>query len=262
MRAHLRLMRRFLIQALVRETHYRAHFVATLTVGLAELLVGLLPVWFLYGHADEVNGWTGAEVVALVGAYQITTGLLATFVAPNLTRMTAYLTKGELDLVLIRPVSAQFYLTFRWIRLAELGKAATGLIALCSGLAAAGVRPGPIEVVQAILLGCCGLVLLTCAWSALVYLAFWTQGAGPITVVFDAFMEAGRYPLAYYPAAARAFLTFAFPVGFATSFPIEALTDGVGWLPVLGGVAMCVAAVAALRLYWRLGVRGYSSASS
>ena len=117
---HLRLWRRFLTQAAVRETHYRAHFVTTLLVGLVQLGLGIVPILLLFGFTQEMHGWSRAEVITLVGAYQIITGLMAAFVAPNLDRMTAYITEGELDAVLLRPVSSQFYLTLRWINVAEL----------------------------------------------------------------------------------------------------------------------------------------------
>ena len=77
---HLRLWRRFLTQAMVRETHYRAHFITTLLVGLVQLGLGIVPILLLFGFTKEVHGWSRAEVITLAGAYQIITGLMAAFV--------------------------------------------------------------------------------------------------------------------------------------------------------------------------------------
>lgn len=261
-RLHARVSRRFLLQAVVRETHYRVHFLTTVVVGLVELVLALLPILLLFSYADEVNGWSQAEVIALVGLFQITMGILSTVVAPNLNRMTDYITEGELDVVLIRPVSAQFYLTFRWIRPAELGKVLTGLAILVAGLVRADATPGPVEVLQAALLLACGLTLLTCVWSALVYLAFWLQSVAPISFVFDSVLRAGQYPLSFFPSSVRAFLTFAFPVAFATTFPVQALSGELAWSWVLGGIGLSVLAVVLVHAYWRFGLRFYSSASS
>lgn len=259
---HARVARRFALQAVVRETHYRVHFLTTIGVGLVELVLTLLPVIVLYSYTESMNGWSQAEVLAVVGLFQMLTGILATFVAPNLTRMSQYITKGELDGVLIRPVNSQFYLTFRWLRPAELGKVLTGLAILIVGVVRAGASPGPTAIAQATLLLFCGLALLTAFWSALVYLAFWIQAVGPISIVFDSFLRAGQYPLSFFPVGVRAFLTFAFPVGFATTFPVQALTGHLGWSRVLAGLGMSAVAVLLLRMYWRFGLRFYSSASS
>ncbi|MEU4196447.1 ABC-2 family transporter protein [Kribbella sp. NPDC026611] len=262
MMVHLRLWRRFVLQAVVRETHYRAHFLTTLVVGLVQLGVGIVPTLLLFGFTQEVHGWTRAEVIALVGVFQIVTGLLATFIAPNLNRMTAYLTEGELDVVLLRPVSSQFYLTLRWVNVAELSNVASGIVVLVLGLAQSGVTPSVPEVLQAVVLVVCGLVLLTAVWSAMAFLAFWLQSVNPISGVFLGLVEAGRYPLAFFPVAVRTFLTFAFPVAFATTFPVRALSGDLGWGPVGLGVGLAVLGFGLARLLWRRGLLTYASASS
>lgn len=259
---HARLWRRFLVQAFVRDTHYRMHFFSTVIVGVVQLVSALVPIWLLFGYTDSVRGWDRSAVVALMGLYQVVTGLLAAFLAPNLSRMTSYISKGELDIVLVRPVSAQFYVTFRWIDLAELGNVMTGIIILGIGLSHSDGRVGPVEAVQAAVLTGSGLVLLGCAWSALALLAFWMQSVEPIAGLFTAALETGKYPTAFFPAGVRAVLIFGFPVAFATTFPTEALTGGIGWLPVAGGVLLGGVAVAAVRRIWRAGMRTYASASS
>jgi ABC-2 type transport system permease protein len=259
---HLRLWRRFLLQAVVRETHYRAHFATMLLVGLVQLGLGIVPILLLFGFTQEVHGWSRAEVITLVGAYQIITGLMAAFVAPNLQRMTAYITEGELDGVLLRPVSSQFYLTLRWINVAELSNVASGVVVLVLGLLQADVVPALSQIVQALVLVACGLVLLTSVWSAMSFLAFWLQSVDSIGVIYLNLIEAGRYPLVFFPVAVRAFLTFAFPVAFASTYPVQALSGDLGWTPVGGGLALAAVAVTLVRLLWRRGLRTYSSASS
>lgn len=259
---HLRLFRRFVVQAAVRETHYRANFLATLAVGFVQLGLGLVPVLLIFSYTDEVRGWSRFETLALVGLYQVVTGLIATVVQPNMWRMQEYIVRGNLDGILLRPVSGQFLTMFRWINLAELGNVATGLGLFSIGLLLADTAPGAGQVVQAVLLLGSGLVLVSCAWAALSYLAFWTQQTSGTNMLVPGIMEAGRYPLAFFPAAARAFLIFAVPMGFATTFPVRALVGGISWWWVALGIGSCVVAVALLRVYWRLAVRSYASASS
>ncbi|TCO51918.1 ABC-2 type transport system permease protein [Kribbella antiqua] len=259
---HLRLWRRFLLQAVVRETHYRAHFATTLLVGLVQLGLGIVPILLLFGFTQEVHGWSRAEVITLVGAYQIITGLMAAFVAPNLQRMTEYIAEGELDGVLLRPVSSQLYLTLRWINVAELSNVASGIAVLVIGLVQSGASPNVPQLLQAFVLAVCGLALLSTVWSAMSFLAFWLQSVNPIGFIYLNLVEAGRYPLVFFPVPVRAFLTFAFPVAFATTYPVQALAGDLGWTPVAGGIALSVVAVTLVRMLWRRGLRSYASASS
>lgn len=56
---HLRLWRRFFAQAVVRETHYRAHFLTTLLVGLVQLGLGIVPTLLLFGSPRRYTGGRG-----------------------------------------------------------------------------------------------------------------------------------------------------------------------------------------------------------
>jgi ABC-2 type transport system permease protein len=262
LRRHGRLWRRFALQAVVRETHYRAHFIATITVGVVQLVLSLIPVLLLYSFTDDINGWSRGEVIALGGLWQVAFALLAVAIETNMSRISTYVRQGDLDLILIRPVSAQFYVTFRWLQPGEIFNALTGLAVVIIGLGRAGVAPSAAGITQAVVLVICGLVLLTCVWSAAVYIVFWLTTVDPVPMLVRDVMQSGKYPLGFYPTAIRLFLAFVFPIGFATTFPVEALVGRGGWGIVLAGVVLSAVALWLLRAWWRFAVRFYSSASS
>ena len=259
---HARLWRGFLSLALVREAQFRAHLVATVSVGVIQIAISLIPVLLLFSFTKEVKGWTQADVIVLVGIHQLMVGLLAMFIAPNVTRMTEYITHGDLDLLLIRPVNTQFYVMTRWMQPAEFFNVLTGLLLVAFGIVRAGVTPEAIDLLKGIILLGAGFVLLTCAWSALAFCAFWMSSVASITFFFYDTLEAGRYPVVFFPAAIRALLTFVIPLAFATTFPAQAITGGISWWIVLGALAFCVIALVLVRMFWRYAVRFYSSASS
>lgn len=231
-------------------------------VGMMQLLLSLIPVLLLYSYTDDVNGWSQGEVIALGGIYQISVAMLWLAVETNMERMSTYIRQGDLDLILVRPISAQFYVTLRWIKPAEVFMILSGLAVAAIGLSESGAAPSAVAILQASLLILCGVALLTCAWSATVFTAFWFTTVAPISMVFADLLQSGKFPLAYYPTAIRVFLAFVFPIGFASTFPVEALTGRGGWGLVLAGTVLSVVAIVLLRLYWRFAVRFYSSASS
>lgn len=262
LRRHGRLWRRFAVQAIVRETHYRASFIATITVGVIQLVLSLVPVLLLYSFTEEVNGWSQGDVIALSGMYQMSFAMLAMLVQTNMGRMSSYIRHGDLDLILIRPVSGQFYVMLRWLKPAEIFNVLIGVAVVVIGLSRSGNVPSLAQIGQAVLLFGCGMVLLTCFWSAAVFVAFWFTSVGPLPVVVRDVMEVGQFPLAFYPTAIRVVFGFIVPVGFATTFPVEALLGRTGWDVVIVGVALSVVALVLLRAWWRFAVRCYSSASS
>jgi len=112
---HARIWRRFLIIALAREAQFRANAISTIIVGTAHIVVSLIPIVLLFEFTSDVKGWSRPEVIALSGLFQIVTGLMDTFITANMSRFTGLVANGELDPVLLRPMSSQFYTTFRWI---------------------------------------------------------------------------------------------------------------------------------------------------
>lgn len=262
LRRHLRIWRRFVSQAIVRETHYRASAITTTLVGLFQLVIALVPIFLLYSFTDDINGWSRGDVIALGGIYQATVAMLWFGIEPNMGRLSDAIREGELDLILIRPVSGLFYVMLRWIKPAEVFMILAGLGVAGVGLAQGGSRPDAAGLFQAALLMGCGLVLISCAWTAIVMTAFWFTSTSPAAMVVSDLIFTGRYPLNFYPTAIRFFLSFIFPIGFAATFPVEALTGRGSWGIVFTGAALSVLALALLRAWWRLGVRSYSSASS
>jgi ABC-2 type transport system permease protein len=101
-----------------------------------------------------------------------------------------------------------------------------------------------------------------CAWSALVYIVFWTISVSSIAQLFDDLWSAGGYPVVFFPAPIRIVLTFIFPVAFATTMPVNVLTGrGEWWQPPLA-LGATVLALALIRFWWKYAIRSYASASS
>jgi ABC-2 type transport system permease protein len=259
---HVAVWRQAFSQSLSRELQFRSQAMATIVVGLLSLGISLLPVLLLFTFTKEVHGWKAGQAIALVGVFQVMQSAIAAFITPNLTRMHDYVTRGDLDQVLVRPVSSQLYVTARWFSPAELIGVGSGLVVVIVGLAKAGVAPSPLDALLGLVWLGIGLVLLTCLWSNLAYLEFWFQAANPVGDLMYDLLGAGRYPVAFFPRAAQVVLTVVVPVGVATTVPVRALTGAfdIAWLPV--GIAGVAAALVVTRLHWTASLRKYSSASS
>lgn len=259
---HARLWRACFALALVRETQFRVNILTTVVIGLVQIAIGLIPILLLYSYTGEVRGWSQADVIVLLGLHGTLTGLLAMFVGRNMWAMTDYVTKGELDLLLIRPVNTQFHITTRWIRPDQAFNVIAGLVVAGVGFARGDAAPGAGGFFQATIVFLAGFVLIACVWSALSYMAFWTHSVSTVIMFFQDVMQAGRYPVTFYPGMMRAIFTAIVPLAFATTFPAQAVTEGVSWWVAPAAVGFAAFAVVLLRLLWSHAIRRYSSASS
>lgn len=262
-RRHARLWRAFVAISLVREVQFRANALATLLIGVTQLIVSLVPILLLFSFAGEVNGWSRADVLVVAGFQQAMAGLLAAFIAPNMQRMTNYVAGGNLDILLIRPMNAHWLSATRWVRPAELFSVLSGLGLVVIGLIQRGMMPSLLGIGQALVLFVAGFVLLACAWSVVATCAFWTSSMSAGSMVFGDLMQAGRYPVTFFPRALQIFLVALVPWAFATTFPAQALTHGLShWWIVPIAIGFAGLAVVGCHAFWNVAIRRYASASS
>ena len=259
---YLRLWRQFIITAFMREAEYRLNFVIGVGEGLAQLALAVISFLLLYRFTDQVAGWTQAEVLMLVGVYRIVEGLINLQIAPNMQAVSGYIRRGEMDFILLRPVSSQFLVSLRTLALPEGVNVLIGLLLLLYAGGVAGVRWSAAGVLAAMAFGLCGLLTLYALWLFMVTFAFWLVQIGNLDLFFYSLFETARYPVTFFKDVLRALLTFVFPVAFATTFPTQALRGqaDLRLLPV--GIALAAALLVGSHMFWNYAVRHYSSASS
>lgn len=259
---YLRLWRRFAAIAVARETEYRANFLVGVAEGIVQVALAVLTFLLLYRFTNNVAGWSQAQALVLVGVYRLADGLIGLQIAPNMFAISGYIRRGEMDFLLMRPVSSQFLASARNLSLPEAVNAAIGLGLVIYAGNHAGIRWNAIGIAEAAVFGACGLAVLYALWFFIVTLSFWLVQVDSIDTLFYSLFETARYPVSFFKGVLRTILTFAVPVAFATTFPVQALSGqaDVRLLPV--GLALAAVALIATHLFWNYAVRHYSSASS
>lgn len=261
-RYRLRILAAIARQAFERDLQFRAQAWTTLAVGVVEVAVSVVPALLIFNTTTEVRGWQLGEVLMVTGLAQLLNAFLAAVVSPNQSKMSDYIREGGLDLILIRPAPAQWLAAFRWFEPAELLGAVSGAAVLIIGMIQAGLHPTPTGVLLAIVWFAVGCLAISLVWMNLGYLAFWLTASDQVRAFLDTLLSAGRYPLAFYPAAVKVLFLAAVPIGLATTVPAQALRGVVNVSGLLLAVAIIAVLAALTRLHWLAGLRSYGSASS
>lgn len=259
---YLRLLRRYWQLAIARETQYRANFFTLGVVGIIETIVTIIPMLLLFSFTDVLDGWTRGETIALVGLFRTALALQGLMADGGLSQFSGDVNEGKLDLLLIRPVNAQFLVTFRIVSLHQLINVTIGLLVFGLGMSQSNITPGWQAVLQTIVIFICGLALLTMVVSAGVYIAFRATTVEQINWAVMDVAQMGQYPISFYPSAVRFVLTAIVPVAFVTTVPMDALRGITGWDTVLLTIVFTALAIRLLRWWWNNSVRHYASASS
>ena len=211
MRRMLKLMGGIFRIALQRELAHRSNMLFTALVNTVGLAVGVGALALVFAQVETLAGWHFAEALALLGAFRLVSGLLETFVDPNLNEFNMRLTRGELDEVLLQPVPSLVLATLGTCSPWGLVNVGFGAALLGVGALQAGARLTLTGAVACLLLLAAGTVVAYAARVMLAAVAFWSTGS-EANMLYFAFWQLGRYPVDIYKRPVRFLLTYLVPV--------------------------------------------------
>jgi ABC-2 type transport system permease protein len=240
------------------EMQYRANFFASLVGTVFWLSMAVLTVALFYSHTGRLGDWTFWETVVLLGVFNALVGVVEGVLRPGIGSLADEVRQGKFDLVLMRPVDAQIYMTFRELDLWRFADIVLGLGLSGYALWKLG-RPVETGQVAAFLVTFVSAVaVLYSVWLALMCLAFWLVAVENLPTLFDAVFEAARYPASAYPSALRIVFVYILPVAWTTTIPASALTGRLSFAGSLESIAVAVLALALSRGVWRVALRRYA----
>jgi ABC-2 type transport system permease protein len=244
--------------SVMRSLTFRTNLVFELLLSCSATATGVLTLTVVYANIDSLAGWSRDETLILLGCFQILSGLIATFVEPNLLWFNNRVQQGTLDDLLLKPAPALYLTTLAEHAPLGLFNVVLGAITIGFGtrfdLAIAHVAAASVAFACAAV-----IVWALRTWIALV--TFWAP-AMTLDVAFEATWQFGRYPTGIYGQPLRALLTFVIPVGTVTTIPAATLAHGAdpGQMAAIAGVAVTFALLTSL--IWKRAIRRYRSATS
>jgi ABC-2 type transport system permease protein len=259
---YLRLLFIFFRVGVLGELSYRANFFAHLLESILELGTALAALAIVFSHTATLGGWRPDEIVALVGVYFLVSGAIRMIIQPSMERLIEAVHEGTLDFTLTKPEDAQLLVSIQRIEIWNITDVVLGFGVLAVALVRLGTTVGAWEAAAFTASLLAGGVIIYSFWLMLATLSFWFVRVENMLEIFSSMYEAGRWPVSFYPRWLRFMLTFLIPVAFATTVPAQALAGRITWKTLAAAYGLAVALVVISRVFWRVGVRRYSSASS
>ena len=228
-------------------------------------MLGLLGA--LFAKFRTLDGWTWTEVIFLYSLGNLAYSLMRVL-GSQLDDFDRYIVRGDLDIVLIRPLPPLFYILASRVELIHVSRLLTSIVVFTVASHLLHLRwtvSVIIFVITTIFSG--GIIMFTLILiSATV--ALWTTKSGKLTdILTGATKEAANFPISIYPLAVRVLLTFILPVAFVTYYPAQRLLQKNEFLGMpeyfqFGAPFVAVVLLFFSYVLWRLGLRRYHSTGS
>lgn len=250
--------------SVTREMQFKANFLLWIVVEAMWFALQLGFMAVIYGHVEDVAGWSRWQVILLVGCSHFIQQVFTALFLTNLSDISEHIRTGRLDFMLLLPVNTRFLVSIRKVDLGAFVNAGSALGVMAWALRNLGHIPGPWEVASFLFLCGCGVAVHYSLMFMLASMAFWTvriQGAvwGYYNLFNIARIPEGAFPAGWF----RRVFTWVLPMILVSNVPSMALMGTLRspWT----GALLAVLAVAGLVVsegVWRAALRRYSSASA
>ncbi|MNC03923.1 hypothetical protein D3C76_381640 [compost metagenome] len=252
----------FIKNCFIAQMEYRTNFILGIAVEIAYLISKLLYVVVVYKSDLHIGDITPDGILMFVGTYTMMTGLYAGLFFTNFVRISDYVRTGELDLLMVKPISLQFMVSLRYINLGmPIPNLAAGITMVSMGWRALGIPVTAYNLCLFALYLLSALIITYCLMIIPAILSFWFVNTGGLAGIFYAIWDANNMPMPIYPRLIQRIGVYVLPFLVITNFgPLFVMNRLDGGL-ILWGALVPILLLVCVRLVWRKAIENYSSAS-
>ena len=241
---------------------YRANFIAGVAVECCFLSVKLLYVFIAFLPGVSINSLSPYFVMLYVGNYTIITGIYNGLFAENLWWLPFNIRTGALDLMLVKPISTQFFISTRKLSLPMLiANVLTGLIMVSIALSRIEGLVNITSVVLFLVTLICGVSIAYFIFLLPMLLSFWTIESRGLITISDKAWDINIMPMQIYRKNVRRIFVFVLPLFAVTNFQPLALINQLEYIHLIWAVLCPVILFVVSRALFLKGIRKYASAN-
>lgn len=245
----------------IADLEYRVNFLTRIATDIFWYIAQIVTFEVLFMHTPKIGDWNLEQMRVFLGVVFVVDGIYMIILSENLDQMSEKVRKGDLDLLLAKPVNSQFMISLQKASTAMIGNL---LIALSWFTYSLWQLPDFewTRLAWLFFLIPCGLVALYAMRFFMAATAVIFARSENLQFIWFQLYRLGMRPDSIYTPWLKWFLLTALPVGVIASVPARALIE-----PANFGLFAWVFALSFLLIYlshrfWKFALKFYSSASS
>lgn len=225
----IRLFFRFLAQNTKIKLEYKLDSLILFISGAAMQTLGFLFLSVLFLNVPSIQGWTQWEIIMMLSMIFISEGLVS-FAFEGAWQMAFLVNMGEMDRILLRPVSPILQILTFTMGIHGIGNLIMGIVLLSISLGRVSIAWDPLHVLFMPVFIISACAIRTAVSFAANCSAFWIKtfsNAFPLMVYQLA--DFAKYPSSIFGKAIEFFVVFIIPYAFISYLPAVWLFDKAWW---------------------------------
>lgn len=255
------LFKSFFKASLISELEYRFNITVRIFTDIIWYAAQLSVYEVLFLHTKSLNGWELADTRVFMGILFVTDSLYMMCFSENLDRVGEKIRRGDLDLLLVKPVNSQWMLSFQKVSVAYLGNFAISISWLCFAISRLPDTLG-WRILWLIPSVPIGLTIVYGIRFIIASTALFFTRADAVTYIWYQLYRLGTRPDTIYPMLLRYAVLSILPIAFLASVPAQIVLNRASpWMVALG-LGLASGLIWISNRIWNFGLQKYSSASS
>ena len=259
---YLKIWLAFFRTSAVADLEYRANVVIKVVTDFLWYFAQLLTFEILYQHSETLGGWHANQLRVFMVLLFLVDALYMILFSENLDQLPAKVVRGELDMILAKPVDSQFMLSMQKMNTPYCINILVVVAALFWSMSQ---LPGGVPWARLPLLLIAVPTGLAVVYSTKLLFSASSIYFGNVPSLMQLwfqFYRLGMRPDILYPPWLRYVVLGLIPMGFIASVPARILVGPFDWRLPVGCLIVGCGVLAGSRWYWKRMIRSYASASS
>jgi len=259
---YIRLWLAFFRNSLTRDMEFKMNFIGNLFID--SIFYGSLFFFFsvIFSYVDALGDFTKDAVMIFLIITYLTDTVFVFFFGSNTFQVNRMVVRGDLDMLLLKPVSPLFFISFRYVCTYALISMCilSGLLLRVTYLYSSSI--GIINYIAFFISFLLGILILYCVEFIIACLVFWYKNFSVGGWLSSELTKYSRRPDSIYTGAFRKALFSFFPMALVSSLPARMLLFGPNLNLLLLQIFVTSLALCLTIFVWNRGLIRYDSASS
>ena len=251
----------FAIQ-LKSQMQYKLSFFLTLVAQFLISFTEVAGIYFMFSSLSIVENYTLEEIFLCYSAVLMAFSIAQTFMR-GFDMFPRMLGNGQFDRILVRPLNVIFQVTASQMDFGRLGRLLQAAIILGIAIPNSGVIWTWDKIVTYVLMIICGCLVFSGLF--IIYAAFsffTTEGLEFMNILTDGGAILGKYPFSVYGKGILHFLTFIVPLALFQYYPLQYLLDRQDSIFYMIAPTLSLLFLIPSCIFYRFGLKRYSSSGS
>ena len=259
---YIKLWLAFFRNSLTRDMEFKMNFIGNLFID--SIYYGSLFFFFsvIFSYVDALGDFSRDAVIIFLIITYLTDTVFVFFFGANTFQVNRMVVRGDLDMLLLKPINSLFFISFRYVSTYALISTCIllGLLVRVTYLYSPSI--GLVNYTIFFISFLLGILILYCVEFIIACLVFWYKNFSVGGWLASELTKYSRRPDSIYTGVFRKALFSFFPMALVSSLPARILLFGPNFNLLLLQICVVSVALSLAVLVWHRGLMRYDSASS